>query len=168
MSATDRPVVGQIFYVPLHEGGYAFGYVTLVDSQTGTMCDFFDLVSETPEVPAGIERADIALRDMLITGAEFISKRLGDKKWKATRHHMPHPVAPHSALFVMHSRPVYQLVDLARERSKRPATEEEIERYPNLSTYSPGFTTKLVEKAVRHLDIDANLIGTDHGDSTLH
>lgn len=52
MSGKDQPVVGQIFYVPLYEGGYAFGYVTLIDKTTVTLCSFFDLVSERPNRPS--------------------------------------------------------------------------------------------------------------------
>jgi hypothetical protein len=169
MSTKNKPVVGQVFYVPLYEGGYAFGYITLIDSQVGRMCNFFDLVSETPEVPEGIAEMPVVLHDMLIRGAEFIrDKRMADKQWKVTPYHMPGEVNPKSALFIMRSRPVYQLIDLAANRSKRPATEDEIKRYPLLETDFPPFTTKLVEKAVRHLDIEAKLIGTDRDEPTRH
>lgn len=169
MRLKDRPVVGQIFYVPLYEGGYAFGYVTLIDKQAGTMCNFVDLVSDTCDVPGNISSIPIVLRDTLVSGAEFSRlKNMPDKQWKLTPHHVPGNVHPDVALFIMHSRPVYQLVDLTRERAKRPATEEEIARYPVLSTKFPPFTTKIVEKAVRHLDIDAKLIGVDRAAGTVH
>lgn len=168
MSDKDRPVVGQIFCVPLFEGGYAFGYVSLIDRQSVTLCSFFDLVSETPEVPEGLLEKPLVLEDLPVTGAEFLrGKRIGDKQWKITPHHMPGEVRARSSLFVMRSRPVFQLVDLAVAKSKRPATEAEIARYPNLSAHFPLFTTKLVEKAVRHLDIDAKLIGTERGEAGL-
>ncbi|KZE13261.1 hypothetical protein [Sphingomonas hankookensis] len=66
MSGRDRPVVGQIFYVPLYEGGYAFGYVSLIDKQAGTLCNFFSLVSEKTDVPDTIADHSIALYDLLI------------------------------------------------------------------------------------------------------
>ncbi|KQM23710.1 hypothetical protein ASE57_17175 [Sphingomonas sp. Leaf11] len=68
----------------------------------------------------------------------------------------------------MHSRPVHQLVDLNREQAKRPATDEEIARYPVLASFFSPFTTKIVEKAVRHLDIDPKLIGVDRAAGTVH
>ena len=43
----------------------------------------------------------------------------------------------------------------------------EIARYPDLSVPFPPFTTKQVEKAVRHLDIDPKLIGTDRAAGTV-
>lgn len=169
MSKKNEPNIGQIFYVPLFEGGYAFGYVTLIDKQAGTMANFFDLVSDVVDVPENISTMPIVLRDMLVSGAEFSRlKDMPDKQWKLTSHHMPGDVHPDVALFIMHSRPVYQLVDLTRERVKRPATEEEIARYPVLSTKLPPFTTKIVEKAVRHLDIETKLIGADRGERTVH
>ena len=169
MSAKDRPAVGQIFYVPLFEGGYAFGYVTLVDQQSGTLCSFFDLTSEIPELPEGLTESALVIEDMLVTGAEFQrSKRIGDKRWIATEHRMPGEVRAKHTKFIMRSRPVFQIVDLAVENSKRPATADEIERYPLLSTDFPLFTTKIVEKAVRHLDIDAKLIGKDPSEARLH
>lgn len=169
MSGKDRTVVGQIFYVPLYEGGYAFGYVTLIDKQCGTMCDLFDLVSDVSDIPENLFSCPIVLRDMLVSGAEFSRlKEMPDKQWKLTPHHMPDVVHPDVALFIMRSRPVYQLIDLANGRSKRPATEEEIARYPVLSTKFPPFTTKIVEKAVRHMDIDPKLIGADRAAGTVH
>ncbi|WP_156348686.1 hypothetical protein [Sphingomonas sp. Leaf23] len=169
MSGRDRPVVGQIFYVPLYEGGYAFGYVTLIDKQAGIIVNLFDLVCDMNDVPANISAVPIVLRDMLVSGAEFSRlKEMPDKQWKLTPHHMPNDVHPDVALFIMRSRPVYQLIDLANGRSKRPATEEEIARYPVLSTKFPPFTTKIVEKAVRHLDIDPKLIGVDRAAGTVH
>lgn len=169
MSTKSRPVVGQIFYVPLYEGGYAFGYITLVDKQSGSLCSFFDIISETSELPESISELPLAIEDMLVSGAEFQpNKMIGDKRWIATKHHMPEDIRAKHTKFIMRSRPVFQIVDLAIEKSKRPATEEEIKLYPLLSTHFPPFTTKLVEKVVRHLDIDPNLIGTDRGNASLH
>ncbi len=133
------------------------------------MINIFDLVSDVADVPENISTAPIVLRDMLVSGAEFSRlKDMPDKQWQLTPHHMPEVVYPEVALFIMRSRPVYQLVDLANGRSKRPATEVEIARYPVLSTKFPPFTTKIVEKAVRHLDIDAKLIGADRAAGTVH
>lgn len=81
---------------------------------------------------------------------------------------MPGEVKAKHTCFIMRSRPVFQLVDLADKSSKRVATEEEIARYPDLSVPFPPFTTKQVEKAVRHLDIDAKLIGVDRAAGTVH
>jgi hypothetical protein len=168
MSGRDRPVVGQIFYVPLYEGGYAFGYITLIDKQAGTLCNFFSLVSEKSDVPDDIAGHNIALHDLLVGGAEFArSKHVGTMQWKITPHHMPGTVAPKCGLFIMQSRPVYKLVDLTTNVT-RPATQDEIERYPTLSFAHPLFMTKIVEKAVRHLDIDPNLIGVDRAEGTVH
>lgn len=169
MTEKNQPVVGQIFYVPLYEGGYAFGYVTVIDKYSGKMCNFFDLVSETPEVPADIATTPVILYDLLVGGSEFVRHRaIADKQWKVTSCHMPGEVRPKNPFFIMHSRPVYQLVDLTREQPKRPATDEEIARYPVLGSFFPPFTTKIVEKAVRHLDIDTKLIGVDRAPGTVH
>jgi hypothetical protein len=168
MRGTECPVVRQIFYVPLYEGGYAFGYVTLIDKQAGKMCNFFDLVSATSDVPDDIADHPIALYDLLVGGAEFArSKQVGTMQWKVTPHYMTGTVAPKCGLFIMQSRPVYKLVDLTTNVT-RPATQDEIKRYPNLSFAHPLFMTKLVEKAVRHLDIDPNLIGADRAEGTVH
>ena len=169
MRGKNQPVVGQIFYVPLYEGGYTFGYVTLIDKQCSTMCNLFDPVSDVSDMSENLFSCPIVLRDMLVSGAEFSRLRdMADRQWKLTPHHMSDVVHPDVALFIMRSRPVYQLIDLANGRSKRPATEEEIARYPVLSTKFPPFTTKIVEKAVRHLDIDAKLIGADRAEGTVH
>lgn len=134
MNENDPPVVGQIFCVSLHEGGYAFGYITLIDSTSGLLCNFFNFVSETPDPPQDLVNKSIVLRGLLVGGAEFSpSKKLGEMRWKLIDKYMSGDIAPKNAFFIMRSRPAYQLIDLANERSKRPATDEEIRTYPTLS-----------------------------------
>jgi hypothetical protein len=158
----DRPVVGQIFYVPLLEGGYAWGYVSLIDKGSVHLCSFFDIITETHDIPASLLDRPLVLEDLPVGGAEFLMrKRFGELRWTVTHQHMPGEVRAKYTLFIMRSRPVFQLVDLADKSAKRPATDEEIARYPNLSVPFPPMTTKHVEKAVRHLDIDPRLIGTE-------
>jgi hypothetical protein len=167
----DRPVVGQIFYVPLIEGGYAWGYVSLIDKGSVHLCSFFDVVTETPEMPADLRDMPLVLEDLPVGGAEFIMrKRHGELRWMVTDQHMAGEVRAKHTLYIMRSRPAFQLVNLADDSAtrKRPATEEEIARYPDLSVPFPPMTTKQVEKAVRHLDIDAKLIGAGRGEASLH
>ncbi|HEY4202292.1 MAG TPA: hypothetical protein VGM83_17195 [Devosiaceae bacterium] len=167
--SSGRPVVGQIFYVPLLEGGYAWGYVSLIDKGSVHLCSFFDVITETKTMPADLTEKPLALEDLPVGGAEFLlTKRHGDLRWTITKHHMPGEVRATHTLYIMRSRPHYQLLDLADKSTKRPATEAEIARYPDLSVPFPPFTTKQVEKAVRHLNIDPKLIGTDRGEATLH
>jgi hypothetical protein len=165
----DRPVVGQIFYLPLLEGGYAWGYVSLIDPGSIHLCSFFDVVTETPDMPADLLDTPLVLEDMAVGGAEFLMrKRYGELRWTVTDQHMPGEVRAKHTLYIMRSRPHFQLVDLADKSAKRAATEEEIARYPNLSVPFPPMTTKQVEKAVKHLDIDAKLIGAGRGEASLH
>jgi hypothetical protein len=165
----DRPVVGQIFHVPLLEGGHAWGYVSLIDKGSVHLCSFFDIVTETPQMPAGLRDTPLVLEDLPVGGAEFLMrKRFGDWRWRVTDQHMPGEVRATHTLYIMRSRPLFQLVDLADKSAKRPATEEEIARYPDLSVPFPLMTTKQVEKAVRHLDIDPRLIGAQRGEASLH
>ncbi|MDJ0276735.1 hypothetical protein QLH51_08005 [Sphingomonas sp. 2R-10] len=169
MSGKDRPAVGQIFYAPLYEGGYAFGYVSLIDKTTITLCSFFDLVSETPEPPTGLVDLPLVLEDLPVGGAEFMQrKRYPELRWIAIDQHMPGEVKATHTRYIMRSRPDFQLVDLADKSSKRVATEQEIARYPDLSVPFSPFTTRQVEKAVRHLDIDEELIGVDRAAGTVH
>lgn len=169
MRGTERPVVGQIFYVPLYEGGYAFGYVSLMDKTTITLCSFFDIITETPEPPANLADLPLVLEDLPVGGAEFMQrKRYPELRWITIDQYMPGEMKAKHTRYIMRSRPAFQLVDLADKSSKRVATEEEIARYPDLSVPFPPFTTKIVEKAVRHLDIDAKLIGVDRAAGTVH
>ncbi|WP_460572727.1 hypothetical protein [Humibacter soli] len=164
MSQGRRPVVGQVFYVPLLEGGYAWGYVSLIDKGSVHLCSFFDIVTDTPTMPEGLPELPLALEDLPVGGAEFLlGKEHADLRWTVTSTHLPGDVRATHTLYIMRSVPKYQLLDLADKSTKRPATEEEIARYPNLSVPFPTFTTKQVEKAVRHLDIDTKLIGTERG-----
>ena len=168
MSGKDRPVVGQIFYVPLYEGGYAFGYVSLIDKTSVTLCSFFDTIAETPEPPANLAELPLVLEDLPVGGAEFMKrKKYPELRWIAIDQHMPGEVKATHTRFIMRSSPAFQLVDLADKSSRRVATEEEIARYPDLSVPFPPFTTKQVEKAVRHLDIDPKLIGVDRAAGTV-
>jgi hypothetical protein len=165
----DRPVVGQIFHVPLLEGGYAWGYVSLIDKGSVHLCSFFDRITETPDMPEGLEDMPLVLEDLAVGGAEFIMrKKFGEFRWTVIDRHMPGEVRATHTLYIMRSRPHFQLVDLADKSAKRAATEEEIARYPDLSVPFPLMTTKLVEKAVRHLNIDAKLIGKERGGAGLH
>jgi hypothetical protein len=164
----DRPVVGQIFYLRLIEGGYAWGYVSLIDKGSVHLCSFFDVVTQTPDMPEGLQEMPLALEDLPVGGAEFLArKQLGEFRWTVIKRHMPEGVRATHTLYIMRSRPVFQLIDLADKSAKRPATEEEITRYPNLSVPFPPMTTKQVEKAVRHLDIDAKLIGKERGEASV-
>jgi hypothetical protein len=165
----DRPVVGQIFYVPLLEGGYAWGYVSLIDKGSDHLCSFFDIVTEKSIIPGGLTEMPLVLEDLPVGGAEFIlRKRFGELRWMVTDQHMPAEARAKHTLYIMRSRPVFQLVDLADKNAKRPATDEEIARYPDLSVPFPPMTTKQVEKAVRHLEIDEKLIGLERGEAKLH
>lgn len=165
----DRPVVGQIFYVPLLEGGYAWGYVSLIDKGSVHLCSFFDIVTETFDIPSNLLDKPLVLEDLPVGGAEFMMrKRFSELRWTVTDQRMPGEVRASHTLYIMRSRPAFQLVNLADKSAKRSATEEEIARYPDLSVPFPPMTTKQVEKAVRHMDIDPRLIGAKRGETDLH
>ena len=67
---------------------------------------------------------------------------------------MPAPVAPHNKYFIMGSPPLLRIVDIFDKSYKRKATEDEARRFPHMQFPFPPMTTKVLEKHVRHLDID--------------
>jgi hypothetical protein len=153
MTLPAENIVGRIFSVPLIRGGYAFGFVTYHNKGTITLTDIFDHMADTPDVPEGIEKMPVVLKDYMIGGAEFL-KMKGLPLWTFLDRWMPAPIAPHNKYFIMGSPPLYKIVDIFDKSYKRKATEEEVRRFPPMQFPFAPMTTKVLEKHVRHLDID--------------
>jgi hypothetical protein len=155
MTLPAENIVGRIFSVPLIRGGYAFGFVTYYDKATMILADIFDHVADTPNVPEGVEKMPIALKDYIIGGGEFIKmKGNPGPLWTFSDQWMPAPVAPHNKYFIMGSPPLSKIVDIFDETGDRKATEEEVRRFPRMKFAFAPMSTKVLEKHVRHLDID--------------
>ena len=160
MSQGDRPVVGQIFVVPLYEGGYAFGYPSYVKISTMHLCNFFDFISETDEVNLELIKRPLVIEDFPIGSGEFFKiKSYPERQWRVTSFFVPGDIRARKTVFIMGSSPLYYIVDIYDPNYKRRATPEEVDKYPHISYKFPPFTTKQIEVRVRHLDIDPKLIG---------
>lgn len=148
--------LGQVFSIPLLEGGYAFGYVTyLGERRRGLLnrANVFDYYSDNDWADESILDKPIALYDVAF-GIEFVltSKlKVGDR-WKPLELFVEGNVQPHTRYYKMGIPPFK--IDILEEEPDVPLTDEEAKRYSFIFKDSAPAPTAQIEVVVKKLKID--------------
>jgi hypothetical protein len=149
---------GKYFSAPLRGGGYAYGYLTLVDCDAMYLCNVHDRIGNAPEVPEDIHLSPIMLRDLRISGAEFSIKpkqvKAHGARWLMATRCAAEPVAPHVRYFLIGERGAERVFDVLGDAPQRPATVTERAKLQRLGFSFPPMPIDTIEVALRRLDID--------------
>lgn len=146
---SSKPDLNEVFVIPLLDGGYAFGRITC--HYHTNFCDVFDLLADSPDVPADLAERPLLMRDFQIGSTEFRRFKQGLPLWRATGVHLP-AVLPQNRYAQMGLPP--RRVDILREEPDVPIPPDQIDKYPIVSSPFPPGTTAKIEVALKRLSVD--------------
>lgn len=150
--------LGQVFAVPLLNGGFAFGYVTGFRERSWMVVSIFSCFSETSDPPADLFERDVAIADMFIGGANFElgpSRKKPDFCWRLLDIFIEGDVRPQTRYYLMGIGPGgYKRTDVLGEEPDAPISAEEAASLTRISLGHSAVDTARVEIAVKGLDTD--------------
>ncbi|MFD1881393.1 hypothetical protein [Paracoccus pacificus] len=152
-AAKPKFQLGQYFTVPLSDGTFAHGYFTEVANGQMYLTTIHDLVTSTPDLPADIEAAGIAIPNLRIGGSEFRrmkphEEQILGKSWIKTKKIHSGTIEPGERYFIMGANSNPRVWDVLRKDEMRPASEAERATLKPVGFDFPPGTRKTIEKAL--------------------
>jgi hypothetical protein len=155
---------GQLFVAPLLGGGFAYGCVMRPHDKKFplNLAAIYDTWTETEEVPADLENRVVLLNDLLFGACFDLDLRVpvGDgvrpvprTRWRVIPGRVAATVPPVVQRYYRMGGPPrgYTRFDILGDEGVTPVTPEEASALPVFASQWDGYTTAIVEVAVKRL-----------------